>query len=139
VDELLAGGRRRGSRLEFSGRRGSESRAAREKKPSSLLVAVEQGTRPWGELARRPLQGVELAPVEQGRRSAAGLVAVDSRGRRHGWSRGTRAHGEASTRRGTAGEKGSSAMDAGGARLGREQGEGAGFHGEEGRPTMGGR
>jgi hypothetical protein len=104
-----------------------------------MLVAVEQGTRPWGELARRQLQGVELAPVEQGRRSAAGLLAVDSRGRRHGWSRGTRAHGEASARKGTAVEKGSSAMDAGGARLGREQGEGAGFHGEEGRPTMGGR
>jgi hypothetical protein len=104
-----------------------------------MLVAVEQGTCPWGELARRQLQGVELAPVEQGRRSAAGLLAVDSRGRRHGWSRGTRAHGEASARKGTAVEKGSSAMDAGGARLGREQGEGAGFHGEEGRPTMGGR
>jgi hypothetical protein len=71
--------------------------------------------------------------------SAAGLLAVDSRGRRHGWSRGTRAHGEASTRRGTAEEKGSLATDAGCARLGREQGEGAEFHGEEGRPTMGGR
>jgi hypothetical protein len=34
--------------------------------------------------------------------------------------------------------KGSSVMDAGGARLGREHGEGAGFHGEEGRPAMGG-
>jgi hypothetical protein len=33
-------------------------------------------------------------------RSAAGLLAVDSRGRRHGWSRGTHAHGEASARRG---------------------------------------
>jgi hypothetical protein len=70
-------------------------------------------------------------------RSAAGLLAVDSRGRRHGWSRGTRAHGEASARRETVGEKGSSAMDAGGARLGKEQGEGAGFHGEEG-PCAGG-
>ncbi|XP_020401472.1 uncharacterized protein [Zea mays] len=38
-------------------------------------------------------------------RSAAGLLAVDSRGRRHGWSRGTRAQGEASARRGIAGKK----------------------------------
>jgi hypothetical protein len=37
------------------------------------------------------------------------------------------------------GKKRSSTMDAGGARLGREQGEGADFHGEEGRLTMEGR
>jgi hypothetical protein len=37
---------------------------------------------------------------------------------------------------GTAGEKRSSAMAAGGARLGREHGEGAGFHGEEVEEAM---
>jgi hypothetical protein len=45
-----------------------------------------------------------------------------------------RREGAAVQRRPTRG-KGSSAMAAGGARLGREHGEGAGFHGEEGRPA----
>ena len=52
------------------------------------------GTRPWGELTRRPLQGVELAPVEQGRaqagRSYAGRGAEQleegARSHRERWS-----------------------------------------------------
>uniref|UniRef100_A0A804U7G6 Uncharacterized protein n=1 Tax=Zea mays TaxID=4577 RepID=A0A804U7G6_MAIZE len=98
VDELLAGGRRRGSRLEFSGRHGSESRAAREKKRVPCCRGVERHGRrscrgalaccwPWsrGHAQEKDRERARLEVLLACRERTAALHpcrASDSRGER---------------------------------------------------------
>jgi hypothetical protein len=112
--------------------------------------------RPWRSLlaAMEQRAGKVAAKGEQGRRYGeemlrllfwGGVPSTGARGRSGAGRRGRlhARHGRKwalalvlPARRGTAGEKRSSAMAAGGARLGREHGEGAGFHGEEVEEAM---
>ena len=98
----------------------------------------------------RPLRAVFWRQSQQGkargRERKTGVPCATELDHGEGWRMGAAGmqqregldHGEGAlalvlpARRGTAVEKRSSAMVAGGARLGREHGEGAGFHGEEG-------
>jgi hypothetical protein len=102
-------GKSSGRRLELCRRHGGKQRGAPStgdrgpaKRRSGRALGSRKGRAARGHGGRRKGVVEGASTVE---RSAAGLLAVDSRGRRHGWSRGTRAHGEASACRGTTGEK----------------------------------
>jgi hypothetical protein len=116
VDELLAGGRRRGSRLEFSGRHGSESRAAREKKRVPCCRGVERHGRrscrgalascwPWsrGHAQEKDRERARLEVLLACRERTAALHpcrASDSRGERPTIEVAAPAHAGACSRKG---------------------------------------